>query len=94
MALLTITPREPYVAHVAGHDLDLGPYRFYIERAQLNRSSVAPNADGTYQLSVLPGLGCGIEVALGESTAGNGQSPAAHREPLAAGGTDSPGRSQ
>lgn len=76
MYLLTITPREPYVAHVAGHDLDLGPYRFYIERAQLNPSSVASTADGTYQLSVLPGPGCGIEVALGESTAGNSQSPA------------------
>lgn len=76
MSLLTITPREPYVTHVAGHDLDLGPYRFYIDRAQLDPSSVAPTADGTYQLSVLPGPDCGIEVALGESTAGNGQSPA------------------
>jgi hypothetical protein len=69
---LSATRRVPYVAHVAGHDLDLGPCTFYIPQARLDPSSVAPTADGTYQLSVLPNPDSGIEIALGESTKEDG----------------------
>jgi hypothetical protein len=73
---LAMHPQEPYVAHVVGHPLDLGPYTFHIPNAHLDPSSVVPTADDTYQLSISPGLGYGIEVALGESAEGDGQSPA------------------
>jgi hypothetical protein len=75
MSSLAITSREPYVAHVAGHDLNLGPYTFYIPEAQLDSSSIAPTPDGVYQLSVLPGPGFAIEIALGGLTEENGQVP-------------------
>jgi hypothetical protein len=74
---LAITPKEPYVAHITGHDLDLGPYTFFIPRAQLDLPSIAPIDDGTYQLRVLPAPGSGIRIALGELTARDSQDPPA-----------------
>jgi hypothetical protein len=63
---LSATRREPYIAHVAGHDLDLGPCTVYVSRARLDPSSLTPTAAGTYELSVIPDQDCGIEIALGQ----------------------------
>jgi len=62
-----VVPEEPYVAHVAGHDFDLGPYTIEIVGARLGSPS---SVDGGYRLGVYPPTGSRIEIVLGATQPG------------------------
>lgn len=63
-----ISPSEPYIAHVAGHDLDLGPYTIEIPGAQLGAAAVV---EGGHEVDLLPQPGSCIEIVLGGPLAGS-----------------------
>jgi hypothetical protein len=59
---ITITSATDYIAHVAGHELNLGPFSLLVKRPQV---TVTKNADGSFDVVMLPGVGEEIEALLG-----------------------------
>lgn len=67
---------DPYVIHVAGHELSLGSCTFYVQRATLDPTSMEPDTSGVHHIAIVPDPGHGIEVALGALAQSPGQPPA------------------
>jgi hypothetical protein len=69
MFSLAYTAEDPYIARIAGHELDLGVCTYYVQRARL---ASGPQPDGDGKFTVVPEPGFGLEIALGELTHGAG----------------------
>lgn len=63
---IALSASEPYMANICGHDLELGPWTFYVQRATVDAADV--DEEGAVAFSVLPQEGSGVEAALGELT--------------------------
>jgi hypothetical protein len=73
MFSLAYAATDPYIARIAGHELDLGTCTYYVQRARL-AAEQQPDSSGQY--TVVPEPGFGIEIALGELSHGAGLDPA------------------
>lgn len=65
---LSITPPNPYIVRIAGHEVTLGSYTVHINRPEIVRSP-QERADRTVQLVVTPAEGHDMEIELNDISA-------------------------
>ncbi|WP_311560252.1 hypothetical protein [Pseudonocardia charpentierae] len=62
---------DPYVARICGHDIDLGDYTHYVQKARITSVELPENTG--YRVTIDPDAGYGIEAALGVKNQPPGQ---------------------
>lgn len=65
---LVLVPKENYIAHIAGHDLDLGPFTLYVQRARVSDLDDPHAPEGPGEVRVVTEDESGFEIALGALT--------------------------